>query len=386
VRYPRANCVHRLLPAIQITLVSLYPTACRIPCRLNSITCFFVAPLRAARFCVRSDCRERPFLRITRFSLGHGRYALTYSPFAHPVMPVSAPPQPLHRLNRGVSHISQLSSHIYLPVSLSCAILRVGDILFRTMPAPRAAHFAVVLSYRGTDFSGWQRQAHRPSVQKCLEEAASAVFKQQVKVRGCGRTDAGVHAIAYVADFTARTRMTASQVVRALNTRLPASVRVTRAREVPEHFHSRFSARGKTYRYLISHCQTPFLADLALCMAPPLDLSAMRKAARYLRGTHDFSAFCASGSAVKNRVRTVVRISFRKEQFCLDPSVPLLAIEIEADGFLYKMARAIVGTLLAAGKGSILPSAVKEILESRDRTKAQPTAPAHALYLKEVKY
>jgi len=246
--------------------------------------------------------------------------------------------------------------------------------------------FALMISFCGTPFSGWQRQARRPSVQQCLEEAASSVFRHDVRVRGCGRTDAGVHALAYVADFEATTRMTPAEVVRALNSHLPPEIRVKMAWRAKPGFHSRFSARSKTYRYLIADRRTPFLLNAALFVPPPLDMPAMKQAARYLTGRHDFSAFCAAGSSVKDRIRTVMRISFSRHRFILDPSVHLLAIEIEADGFLYKMARNIAATLIAVGRGRIPPGRIPEILAAGNRTAVPPTAPAYALYLKEVNY
>ena len=250
--------------------------------------------------------------------------------------------------------------------------------------APRILR--LTLTYRGSSFSGWQRQSRQPSVQQAVEEALAKLTGAAVTVHGCGRTDAGVHALAYVAHCTTETTLACAAIRRALNTHLPESIRILRVADAPAGFHARYGARAKTYRYVVAGVRSPLLEGQALFKPFPLDLPAMKKAAGQLKGRHDFKAFQAAGSAIRETVRTVQAISFRRETYTLDPAVPLLIIEITADGFLYRMARNIVGALLEVGRGRLTPDRVKEILDSRDRRKGPPTAPAHGLYLRRATY
>lgn len=247
-------------------------------------------------------------------------------------------------------------------------------------------NFKITISYNGSSYFGWQRQKNQVSVQGVIEECLEKIFGQKIPVTGCGRTDSGAHALSYTANFRINTRLSGETIGKALNANLPATIRVKKSEEVDPEFHSRFDARSKTYRYLIADRPCPFLKNFALCVPEPLNLSAMRKAAGFLKGTHDFTSFQSAGSTVRNPVRKITSISFRKKQYSLDPDVHILAIEIEASGFLYKMARNIIGTLLAVGRGELLPAEVKKILRARDRTKAPAPVPASGLYLKEVEY
>jgi tRNA pseudouridine38-40 synthase len=247
-------------------------------------------------------------------------------------------------------------------------------------------NFKITISYNGSSYFGWQRQKNQVSVQGTVEECLEKIFGQKIPVTGCGRTDSGTHALSCTANFRITTRLSAETVGQALNANLPATIRVRESVEVSPEFHSRFDARSKTYRYLIADRPCPFLRDTALYVPQPLNLPAMKKAAGFLKGTHNFTSFQSAGSAVRNPVRRITGISFRGQRCTLDPDVHILAIEIEASGFLYKMARNIIGTLLKVGKGELRPVEVKKILQAQDRTKAPAPVPASGLYLKEVKY
>lgn len=246
----------------------------------------------------------------------------------------------------------------------------------------------LVISYNGSRFSGWQNQKTGLTIQGTIEKSLKKILGEDVKLTGCGRTDARVHAISYTANFkTASERLTPQQIKNALNAILPDDVCVKSAGVAKPDFHSRYAAKRKTYRYLIV-CgdKSPFLKGLVCYARGDLDTAKIKKAAGYFTGKHDFSAFQAAGSEIKNTVRTIYRIEVRNEKFKLDPSIKILSVEITADGFLYKMARNILGTLIYVGKGRIQPEDVQGIIRSRDRKKAPPTAPAAGLYLKQVLY
>jgi tRNA pseudouridine38-40 synthase len=241
--------------------------------------------------------------------------------------------------------------------------------------------FRVTVAYDGAEFCGWQRQASGVSIQGVLEEAAGALDGRPVTVIGAGRTDAGVHALAQVAAFTLARDSDAATVVRALNARLPDTVRVVDACEVPASFHPQFDARGKTYRYRMwnADAMRPFERHYAWHLPGRLDLTAMCAAARLVEGEHDFAAFQGSGSDVATTVRTVTasRINTRGE---------LVSYEISGTGFLRHMVRAIVGSLVDVGRGRQPVEWIARVLASRDRTLAGQTAPAHGLFLVGVDY
>jgi len=266
--------------------------------------------------------------------------------------------------------------------------------------------FRIVVAYDGGGFVGWQRQpaAAGSSIQGLLEDALGELDGNPVTVLGAGRTDAGVHALGQVAAFTLARAIAADVVVRALNVRLPDSVRVLTAEQVPESFNPRHDARAKTYRYRIWHgdVMNPLERCYAWHIFGPLDVEAMQAAARLLEGRHDFSAFQGSGSDVQSTVREVIRSrvmttgatgdaeSTENTEGTEEPVVArdgtLVTYEISGDGFLRHMVRAIVGTLVEIGRGRWSAEAVREILASRDRAAAGPTAPAQGLFLVRVHY
>jgi tRNA pseudouridine38-40 synthase len=242
----------------------------------------------------------------------------------------------------------------------------------------------LTVQYDGTDYVGWQRQAEGTSIQGLLEEALSRIDGTRVTVHGAGRTDAGVHAMGQVASARIASTLGADTLRRALNAVLPPDIRVTSVEDAAGDFHARFSARGKLYEYRIVNGPfvSPFLHRYAWHILQPLDLGAMRVASAALVGRHDFAAFQAAGSAAATTERTVHRITWQEGS---GPDRPHL-FQVEGDGFLRHMVRAIVGTLVDVGLGRWPPGVAAEILASRDRTRAGPTAPAKGLFLVRVLY
>lgn len=241
--------------------------------------------------------------------------------------------------------------------------------------------FALGVEYDGAAFSGWQTQTHATTVQDVLEAALSSVAGCAVATTCAGRTDAGVHALMQVVHFDIEVVRPDSAWVRGTNANLPSSVAVTWARPVPESFHARYSALARRYRYLLlNHPVRPaVLHGKVGWHHAPLDLEAMRVAARYLLGEHDFSAFRASECQAKSPVRRLD---------CLDISVEgdLVVFDLQANAFLHHMVRNIVGALVYVGNGRQPPSWLGEILAGRDRAKAAPTFDAAGLYLVGVDY
>ena len=250
----------------------------------------------------------------------------------------------------------------------------------------------LTVAYDGTRLVGWQRQAEGESVQGLLEDALSRFEGGPVTVHGAGRTDAGVHALGQVASVQLACGHDTGALARALNAQLPPDVRVLSIDEVASEFHARFSARCKTYRYLLCRAPitNPFERAFAWHVPEPLDLDAMRQGASALVGTHDFAAFQSAGTDTHGSVRTVFRSDLltSAEPTLLRPSVtaPLLAYEICGDGFLRHMVRAIVGTLVEIGRGRRDADTIDALLRSRRRADAGATAPAQGLFLVRVDY
>lgn len=257
----------------------------------------------------------------------------------------------------------------------------------------------IVLAYDGTGFVGWQRQPIGPSVQASLEDALAAIEGAKVVVVGAGRTDAGVHALAQVASCRLSHPLAAATLQRALNATLPDAIRVVAVEEAPDSFHARYSARAKTYRYLLLNAAWagPFERRYVWQIPQPLDIPAMRDAARRLEGARDFAAFQGAGSAARTTSRTVFAASVTDappgDQLgpafgCLhrEPGARVVAIEVTGDGFLRHMVRNAVGCLVDIGLGRRNPAWLEEVLDSRDRTRAAATAPAAGLFLVGVDY
>ncbi len=254
--------------------------------------------------------------------------------------------------------------------------------------------FKVTLCYDGTDFSGFQRQANARSVQEELEAALEAIEGTHVTVTGAGRTDAGVHALGQVASFKLASAIAERDLFRALNGKLPEDVRVLSAEVAAPGFNARFSARSKMYRYRISNTRvmSPFQRRFAWHVSRDLDLPAMNDAAAELRGEHDFGSFQAAPSRSERAgttkketsTRIVTRSAWTEEP--LAGGGRLLIYEVAGSGFLKYMVRAIVGTLVEVGDGRRKPESLRDLLVSRDRAAAGPTAPPTGLYLVRVDY
>ncbi len=243
-------------------------------------------------------------------------------------------------------------------------------------------NFKLVLRYDGASYHGWQLQRDARTIQGVLEEAIERVLGKKARVHASGRTDTGVHAQGQVVHFKAETEVSPDELKARLNETLPVDIRVLSAEEVPLSFHSRYDAVTKVYRYSILNCRVPgrHSATSVYVFVPGLDVEKMRRAANSLVGTHDFLAFGVNpGRKVDDPTRTIKKIELTQEGH-------YIFIDVEADGFLYKMVRSIVGTLIKVGVGKIEPEEVRTILESRDRCRAGATVPAHGLCLVEVKY
>ncbi len=242
-------------------------------------------------------------------------------------------------------------------------------------------HIAMVVQYDGTDYAGFQRQPGVPTIQAELERALSQLLREPVEITAAGRTDAGVHALGQVIAFWTANPIPVEKLPRAVNGLLPLAISAVEAVEVPPDFHPRFDARGKlyTYRILNRPVPSPFICRYAWHVEEKLDVDAMRQAAQHLIGRHDFSAFCASGSSFKNKVRTLRRLDISTDN-------DVIEMRFEADAFLYMMVRIIVGTLVEVGLGKRQPNELAAILQSRDRRQAGRTAPPQGLCLVKVWY
>jgi tRNA pseudouridine38-40 synthase len=242
-------------------------------------------------------------------------------------------------------------------------------------------NFKLVVSYDGTDFHGWQTQPSLRTVQATLEEALAKLTGQTPRVNASGRTDTGVHAVGQVVNFRCDTRLETEVFVRGLNACLPTDVVVKESAEVPESFDANRDARRKLYRYVIHDGPVPDLFMRRYCHHSRyrLDAAAMTRSAAVLRGKHDFACFETEWPNRASSVRTVTHLT-------LNRMGDWLWLDVEADGFLYNMVRAIAGTLLNVGRGYWPEEQVAEILQSRDRNLAGPTAPAAGLFLMRVSY
>ena len=245
-----------------------------------------------------------------------------------------------------------------------------------------ARHFKLTVAYDGTNYGGWQLQPNAVTIQGLLEAALRQLDGKRVVVHGSGRTDAGVHARAQVANCSLATNHRPLVLRAALNANLPEDIRVLRVQEVNAKFHARFSAKGKEYRYQIDAgaVANPFLRAYAWHHPRPLDIAAMRRAAKLLRGRHDFSALSANPMRpLETAVRTIRRLSVAKRG-------NVVTIAVAADGFLYKMVRSIVGALVKVGEGKLAVDSLHTLLKARRRTALVETAPAKGLFLWKVSY
>ena len=242
-------------------------------------------------------------------------------------------------------------------------------------------NIALRLSYDGSAYHGWQVQKEDASVAATLEAALGKVCQHPVKAVGCGRTDAGVHALRYCANFRTDCRIPTDRIPFAVNARLPEDIAVSAAMEAPEDFNAIGSCIKKEYIYKLfnSPIRDPFLENRACFYPQRLDLERMKRAANAFVGTHDFKAVRSVGTETKTTVRTVHWCRVEKEG-------PLITVSVCADGFLYNMCRAIVGTLVYASYGKLEPEEIPSLLEKGDRRLTGPTMPPQGLYLNRVWY
>ncbi len=263
---------------------------------------------------------------------------------------------------------------------------------FRTdmTPLTEQRNIKLVLEYDGGRYRGWQKQNRtgrgkgERTVERSVGAALRRLFGRQPPLTGAGRTDAGVHALGQVVNFRISSRLSCDRIQQALNAFLPGDISVLSSEEVPGAFHSRFSAKSKHYRYSILNRRAPpaLLRGMVHHCSYKLDVDLMRREARELRGRHDFRAFQNAGSPRKGgTVRSMFSIEVR-----LDRADGIISIDMEADGFLYNMARNIAGTLLDIGRGRLPAGSIRRILESADRRFAGQSAPPGGLCLVEVKY
>ena len=242
-------------------------------------------------------------------------------------------------------------------------------------------NIALRLSYDGSNYHGWQVQKNEITVAETLEQALTKVCGHPVRAVGCGRTDAGVHALRYCANFRTDCRIPIGRMALAVNSRLPADIAVRDAVEAPEDFNAIGSCRKKEYIYKIhnSNIRDPFLRDRVCFYPQRLDLAQMQAAGHAFEGTHDFRAVRSVGTETKTTVRTVYWCRAEKQG-------ELITVSVCADGFLYNMCRAMVGTMIYASYGKLRPEEIPALLEKGDRRLTGPTMPPQGLYLNRVWY
>ncbi len=234
----------------------------------------------------------------------------------------------------------------------------------------------LVVAYDGTNYCGWQIQANGDTIEEELNKALTHLLGEEIRVIGASRTDAGVHSLGNVCVFDTETQIPPEKICFAVNMGLPEDIVVQESCEVDHDWHPRRRDSVKTYEYRILNRPVP-LPTMRLdtyFYYGDLDIEAMRRAAGYFEGTHDFASFCSSGSAAESTVRTVYSCEIITDG-------DLITIRVSGSGFLYNMVRIMVGTLLLVGSGQLVPEDMARILEARDRTEAGPTAPAKGLTL-----
>ena len=245
-------------------------------------------------------------------------------------------------------------------------------------------NYLLTLAYDGTNYCGFQVQPNGRSVAQTFQDGLEAVLHSRPDIKGCSRTDAGVHALGFALNFHAETRIPPEKLPLAINQHLPPDIRVLCARVVPEEFHARYAAHTKTYLYRIHNhpIDSPFDEKYYTRVPRRLDVDAMQRAAEQFVGKHDFLALCAAGSSAAahgDTVRTITDCHVTRKGNEVD-------IEVTADGYLYNMVRILAGSLCEVGAGRMQPDAIPGILASRDRSQAGPTLPAKGLFLEKVDY
>lgn len=239
----------------------------------------------------------------------------------------------------------------------------------------------LIIEYDGTNYGGWQRQLNTITIQECIEKAILYITKEFSEVIGCSRTDAGVHAKGFVANFHTNSSISSEKMRGAINSRLPKDIVILKSEEISENFHSRYDCVGKTYSYIIlnRYEYSALNRNYAYHFKNNLDIQAMSLASGALVGTHDFASFRNIGSSVKTTVRTITQLDMVKDG-------DYISFYVSGDGFLYNMVRIIVGSLLMVGTGKVNVDRIKKILEAKDRTQAGQSVPPQGLYLEKVSY
>lgn len=239
----------------------------------------------------------------------------------------------------------------------------------------------ITISYDGSAYHGWQVQKNAVTVQQVFQKAAVKLFCEKTDIKGCSRTDSGVHANMYCVSLKTQKNIPCENIITGLNTYLPKDIAVTGCIEVADDFHARYSVKSKEYVYRIynSQIRNPFLKNYALHYRYPIDAQYLNEEAQAFLGSHDFSGFCSAKSDVEDTVRTVYSFSVTRNG-------DEVIFSVEADGFLYNMVRIMVGTLLFVNEGKIKQGELADVIKSKDRKRAGKTAPAHGLYLNNVKY
>ncbi len=241
----------------------------------------------------------------------------------------------------------------------------------------------LTISYLGTNYCGWQVQNNALSVQEMLQNAVQSVFGKRYDVKGCSRTDSGVHANNFCCCIytEGNSHIPEEKLPLALNRYLPDDISVKNAQYVPESFHPRYDVKYKEYEYVIWNVseKNPFMSDRAYHYPKRLDEKVMDNAAKSFIGKHDFTSFMASGSSIVDAVREIY-------YFDVVRSDDVITIKVAADGFLYNMVRILAGTLIEVSEGKIQTDSISDIIKSKDRNKAGYTVPPHGLYLNKVVY
>ena len=244
------------------------------------------------------------------------------------------------------------------------------------------AKYKIIIEYDGTDFVGWQKQENGPSIQSSLEDAIKKITSEIVNVFGAGRTDSGVHAKGQVAHFEFSKNISLDNIRDGINQHLrPLPIAILDVKEVNDDFHARFSAKLRTYEYLIINRRAPltFNKNLAWGVFKKLNMDAMKEAASIFVGKHDFNAFRSIDCQSSSSIKTIQSCS-------IETNDQHIKLNVSAKSFLHSQVRIMVGTLVEVGKGKFNSSDVRDIIKSRDRSQAGATAPAHGLYLLKVEY
>ncbi|MDB4347641.1 tRNA pseudouridine(38-40) synthase TruA [Bacteroidia bacterium] len=240
-------------------------------------------------------------------------------------------------------------------------------------------NYCVRIAYNGADYSGWQRQKNAVSLQQTIEEALTKLIQEPIQIIGCGRTDAGVHALSYYFNFKTAKDLP-EHILFKLNAMCPHDIAFFDLWEVPREFHARFEAKERSYKYFLHTSKNPFQQGLSLLYSHKLDLDKMNEACKLIIGKHDFTSFAKTHTEVNNFYCTI-----EKAQWTLNGESQIV-FEVTANRFLRNMVRALVGTILEVGIGRKDVSFINEVLSAKDRSAAGQSMPGHALYLSQIKY